>query len=294
MTTRSDRRPHIGGRASSQDCPRAGYVMLTYDEDYDPLVVETRCKTWGCRSCRDKVLAAVKRRMEYGCSMIGSSWLITLTYRSGPDILVPDADTVAGDQRLLFRFLKVRNPNLTWFKVVELTARGIPHLHLIVGGLIGTKGRCGSPRTSNWVDQECNIGCIQHEWGKAWQAITGSYVVGVSAVLGDRGAAAYLAKYLAKSHYLREPYEALGFKRRWSCSRNWPRANVQLRGSAEELWKKVLVVPKGGRIGVYLETRMEASKGHALLDEVGPEEIMKVVRRAKLSGLRKAAEKQHA
>lgn len=69
----------------------------------------------------------------------------------------------------------------------------------------------------------CKEDCLEHELAKAWYDITGdSWIVDSRKILGARGAAAYLSKYLIKAYDNRAELERRGFARRWSCSRNWP------------------------------------------------------------------------
>ena len=77
-----------------------------------------------------------------------------------------------------------------------------------------------------------------------WEGITGdSFVVDVSAVRHKAKTAKYMEKYLRKGFKDRGVLEALGYSRRWSCSRNWPRGHaLRLRGSEEESWKEVIRV----------------------------------------------------
>ena len=58
--------------------------------------------------------------------------------------------------------------------------------------------------------------------------------------------AKYMEKYLRKGFEDRGALEDLGYARRWSCSRNWPRGHaLRLRGSEEESWAEVI------RVGSY-------------------------------------------
>lgn len=113
-----------------------------------------------------------------------------------------------------------------------------------------------------WRSKSCS--CLEHQASKAWEKATGSYVVDMRRVWDAKGASSYLGKYLVKEMYHREELVRLGFHRRWSCSRNWPRdAFVQLRGSADGEWVK------SGFTQEDLEWLVEESKNDPLMDPVG-------------------------
>lgn len=73
-----------------------------------------------------------------------------------------------------------------------------------------------------------------------WEYVTGdSYILDVKQGYDAVGISQYLLKYVMKSFYKREELQELGFNRRWSTSRNWPRGQqVQLRGTVYEEWIK--------------------------------------------------------
>lgn len=61
------------------------------------------------------------------------------------------------------------------------------------------------------------------------------------------GAARYITKYLRKGFLQHEALEEAGFKRRYSRSQNWPSGGLmRLRGSEEDLWEGIELVP--GRV----------------------------------------------
>ena len=97
---------------------------------------------------------------------------------------------------------------------------------------------CVHPRTADWALMGCEEDCVEHEWSHHWLDITGdSYIVDVRVVVGARGAAAYLAKYLAKGFERFSVLSDLGFKRRFTTLRNWPGfGRLRLRGTEEGWW----------------------------------------------------------
>ena len=108
---------------------------------------------------------------------------------------------------------------MSWLKVVEATKRGIPHHHLVVGGITGNERvDCGRP---GYV--QCVVDCVRHGFASAWFAVTGdSYIVHVRVVQGARKGASYMGKYLTKTLQGGDALEELGFGRRFSKSANWP------------------------------------------------------------------------
>lgn len=236
------------GLANSTDCPRSGYIKL-FTEDGRSLTLPTTCKQWGCLGCRERVKSLVKARIVYGCSMAVYSYLITVTYRT-VGVERRNADSVAKDWTRLLRILKKRYPNLSWFRIVEATKKGQPHLHVIAQN-IGQEyrrachtgkdrfGKCMHRWDAEFRDMICEVNCIEHEWANEWFAITeDSWIVDARPVLGDKGAAKYLSKYLTKASTGRSALEELGFTRRWSCSRNWPRFEaLRLRQTVGKGWK---------------------------------------------------------
>lgn len=65
-------------------------------------------------------------------------------------------------------------------------------------------------------------------------------MVDVSEIRNKEKTAKYVEKYLRKGLQNRKVLEFLGYARRWSCSRNWPRGHkLRLRGSADNRWTRV-------------------------------------------------------
>lgn len=204
------------------ECPKGGYIWLT--SIYNQTVVcPTSCKTWGCRVCIRKVLAAFRLRVQVGSSRLGECAFITVTYRTS-GASRKTAPSVSRDLGALLRKTKLWWPKIAWLKVVELTRQGQPHLHLIAGPVnerIRCYGRSFDVRRFEQRFETCL--CISHRMSRVWKEITGdSFIIHTTPVLGAKGAAAYLSKYMAKGLDDRSKLESLGFLRRWSRSRNWP------------------------------------------------------------------------
>ncbi len=274
------------GNAHSTDCPRGGYVRLTKGSEW--ITMPTICKTWGCIACRDKVKSRMMERITYGCSIVGTSYFITNTFRRGSKNIV-DVDYVRMVWTRYLRILKKRYPNLKWIKVLELTKKKTPHLHTIMAGHgIEEKRICEIEFTNQWYARDCD--CIAHNHMVAWREATygDSYVGDARLVVGARGAAGYLTKYLVKSIMMRKDLEDLGFTRSWASSRNWPRPPESRL--LESDWDKVEVIrPINVGEKDALEAQVKKSEGTALTERVDPEYFeskKKMAIKGKIAGLR--------
>ncbi len=235
------------GRASSQSCPKRGYVCLRDKITGMEYVVATNCRTWSCLGCRDRNLAAVRARIRYGCWMAKRSSFITVTYRYAGPSTVRTRTAVGKDLARLLYKLKKRSEwsGMKWFAVPELTKKGQVHVHLIVSDHERAQEAC-TPRAAYdlaWA-KVCRVRggiCAEHEWASYWSEITGdSFVVDARAAYGDPGR--YLGKYMSKSLAQRQGLVGLGFVRRWSCSRNWPRGEMRMQGSIDDRWQATAFV----------------------------------------------------
>lgn len=176
-------------------------------------------------------------RIAYGCSTLEKFSLITLTLKEGKDSR-RDAAFVGQVWRELLDWFRTQRPGLPWFKVVELTKRRQPHLHVISGSLAtGPALHCEAHRHSwgkRWQKKACD--CWEHRISREWKRITGdSWVTDTREGYNPRGVAKYLGKYLAKGMHRREELQRLGFDRRWSCSATWPSpGTVEMVGTHSE------------------------------------------------------------
>jgi len=246
------------------------------------VTVPTNCKTWGCKSCRDRVKRYVKMRMAHGISILGQCYLITVTYRMEKG-LAKGVGSVGKDWAACTRAWWKSNPSqrMKWFRVPELTKKGQVHLHLIVGGIQkrisccrpGTHGSCNHKKDYAWAMAKCRKDCIEHELAKIWYKVTGdSWVVDCREVWSPGGAGAYLFKYLDKGFVDRESLEALGFKRRWSCSRNWPAPErMEFVVTLSKGWQNTQFVSKGGSWEERMRREAEASVDSPYAMKVGTE-----------------------
>ncbi len=265
------------GAASQGACPRAGWVVVS--DGINVYKMLTNCGTWGCLGCRNRNQARFGIIVEYGCLMGQRSYFITNTLRTWGPESIRDADYVKKAFKELLRRLKSRESNrqIAWLQVPELTRKLQPHLHTIVSGIGKRKVRCVDfiPWSEEWVLRHCAVDCLTHEWSKHWLAITRhSFMCFATNVICNEGAGAYLGKYLSKQEDYRDSLVSLGFSRRWSCSRNWPRGRVGFRGTVEAKWIDVQRVPLsrasyGTVDNKKLEEIKEAPKGIGLFERVG-------------------------
>lgn len=259
-------------------CERRGHVWLTHVNG-ETIVMETSCHTRRCRNCAPKLRSLFVMLVKYGIriSIPQHFYFITVTLKAGKG-LEKDAAYVATKWPLLLRFLKKSyGPNLMWVRVIELTQRKQPHLHLILtfGPGINPRAYCQKePRYNDeWLSRtDCD--CLEHRIGFAWLSITGdSYVIDARPILpGDEE---YIAKYVAKSFRILDEMGELGFHRSWSRSRNWPVDRLQLLATKEEQWANVefayWMAAKPRPQEASLREWLDRSETHVLKERVGTE-----------------------
>ncbi len=169
-------------------------------------------------------------RAEYGS--ISAQWpeslkLITLTYGFwGSDTIQRAPDALADFRRFVQRVRRLPNqsPTFRWFRVPEKTKAGQTHWHLISGDLVGNK-----------LDIER---ALRDAWALATRrkGVINNYVVDVTETTSPAGAN-YITKYILKGMLQGQWLMDSGFKRRWTCSRDWPKpAQTQLQGTLDGAW----------------------------------------------------------
>ncbi len=221
-----DKRP---GMASSAACYRPGSIWLLSNQgEYG--WIPTNCNTWRCKGCSERMKERFKARVATGCSTLGRCVFITITYKA--DVRDPtDAGYVRRDWKALSRRYPRLKSSLKWLRVMELTQKGTPHHHLVAGPISdGERVRCwtGNLRIREYERRFESCDCLAHSIARHWYAVTGdSYIVHTTPVVGARGAASYMAKYLVKTFGQEDRAKALGMRRRWSSSRGWPGAARQ-------------------------------------------------------------------
>lgn len=202
------------------ECDRRGFSELFTPEGRS-IVLPTTCKTWGCVVCRKKLLALFRARVEVGVSHIGRSVFMTITYLEG-SVRLQGAQCVQKDWQALWRNLKRAGHDWKWLKVTELTEKGTPHHHVVIGPVSGVirchgktikKGR----ETYEYMKRIKWCECTAHIFSRTWQKITGdSFMCFAVAVTNSSGAGTYMSKYMQKN-FMRPTTG-----RRFTTSRDWP------------------------------------------------------------------------
>ncbi len=232
------------GAASSSECPRKGSVLMQA-RDGRVVIMNTNCNTWRCKGCRDRNLAKFKAKVATGVLRLGRSAFTTLTYKADSKQARP-ANYVAKDWRAFFRRLRTSAPwvwDLEWLRVMELTKKGTPHHHLVMGMIPPEKRiRCWSRgekivAAAYQASAAAGCECLAHEMSRAWFAVThDSWMVHAIPVTSGKGAGGYMAKYMGKE-FDGERAQALGMQRRWSTSRGWPGSGrLRLRATLRQDW----------------------------------------------------------
>ncbi len=235
------------GAGNSSWCPREGSVLLEAKGGGGVVIVNTTCHSWRCIGCRDRNRYRFKRMVESGLSGLTRSLFITITYKAGSARLM-DAGCVSRDWKALWRAVKKKSPSL-WglpmLRVMELTKKGTPHFHVVIGNIPeGMVGRCYGKTFDGKAYKRAldSCECVSHVLGRIWREVQGgeSWIVHVVPVAGAKGAGSYLAKYVGKE-LDGERMKMLGMARRWSATRNWPRETLpslteSARGWARHIW----------------------------------------------------------
>ncbi len=104
-----------------------------------------------------------------------------------------------------------------------------------------------------------------------WEEVTStSYVVDCEAVRDASKTASYVTKYISKAFGDREALARLGFSRRYSLSRRFPRVEpLQLAQTAAEGWDRVTMVSRDYLKAVYPEINDLVGKGGDVVSRIG-------------------------
>jgi len=232
--------------------------MRLKGEDGRVGIFKTNCKAWGCLGCRERKKALLVDRIEYGAALIVEPlYFITVTFLTEGSSR-RDALSVEKAFRRWCELMRLSYPRLTWFKSVEWTKKRQAHLHLIVGGMKEEVNRtCVRQRSirGKVLSKPCRLReeCLEHKISRMWlNASKDSFIVSCGNVVGPKGIAGYMAKYVTKEVFIWEDMKGAGFKRRWSCSRNWPRyEKLELAGTRDDAWAQTRWSERGDEYEYY-------------------------------------------
>lgn len=221
------------GRSRSEVCPKGGIIWFETRSGRQ-VPMKTVCKGWACRVCQPQKVKYLKMRIAFGCSQLEKFALITFTLRLVGNT-TRSAEYVRGAWREQLVWFRRNYDNLPWLKIVELTRKRQPHLHVITGLLVTGKGLHCEDHPHSWGErwQSTSCCCVEHRISREWKRITGdSWIVDCREAYNPKGVAKYLGKYLTKGMHMREEMERIGFARRWSASTSWPKpGTVELLGT---------------------------------------------------------------
>ncbi len=276
------------------ECPKAGYVFLRAAGER--IVIPTTCKGWRCIPCQPKKIFVMRKTAELGCYRLqesfGRSAFITVTYARKGLSTIRNADTVKADWRILLK-LFLRPREITMFRVVELTKAGQPHLHLITSwptiGIDHLTCRIEGKRANygrEYLNECCE--CVEHELSRVWYGITGdSWITDVREISTAQKAGAYVANYIKKGMVTWSKLEALGFKRRYSRSNDWPVGRIWMLGK-ELPWKSEGFVY--GRSDLF-DWSVMRGRGSQWLEVLGDDLVKEYNNEAVRKGMRRKVEK---
>lgn len=174
---------------TTSSCPNGTLVLQQHQVTK---ILPKMCGKWRCPSCGPRRARRLRRRL----SRTTPTRLITLTLRA--DETVPASVQLARANKawsvLWRRYRRKFGPRAVGYaKIVELTKRGTPHLHIVA-----------------------NVPYIHHTaLSAAWKELTGAHVVDIRAVERRKGIAGYLTNYLTKA------LEVPDGMRKWSSSKGF-------------------------------------------------------------------------
>lgn len=182
-------------------------TYIRYQDD-TAQALEIRCKQWQCSDCRPRLM---RRLRGIAISGAPTSFLtLTVNPHIGNSPGERARTAIKGWQRLrriICREYKLKS--LPFMYVVEATARGEPHLHVLV-----------------------RAPYIAQAWLSAqWERLTGAKIVDIRRVTTARGAAYYVSKYLSEA-----PEQFHGC-RRFNRSRSY--SLVPARERAKIDWQQI-------------------------------------------------------
>lgn len=231
-------------------------------------------------------MAKVRDKVLRGLSIPGQCFFITATLKLGGQGIV-DVASVQKVWRQWLSNLKYQHPKYKateWFKVVELTKKGQPHIHLLMRMPKGNfTGAC--------TNRQCGD-CVQCEMRVVWRKVTRrntsteeSYILDVEDVRYIDRMATYITKYVTKTFF-----EVEG--RRYATSRNWCESSeLRLKGS-ESGWRSVKRIKRRRKNNDALDKRVVADRENDLMELVGDPVAITKMRASKRRAQIKEANKR--
>ena len=242
-------------KISYPDLPRVSHVGpngLTYALDADPILlgapIATNCKRWLCSACGPRRRAEVLKHIRAGFHADEPLRFLTFTYPWHTAHKSTREGVAAANREFRYFVQEFRRRGfvIEYAKVIEFTKRGRVHLHALTRGSLIPKctdrGRRkhGLPTgTGSGSPCYCTAAkpCLQ---SLAWSA--GFGFVEIRYVKNPEQAAAYIAKYLAKSC---ADTQWPKYARRYTTSRRW--AKITLAGIHRQ-WVEQLRAQYGHRM----------------------------------------------
>ncbi len=171
-----------------------GIIVYEDQETGQLMIVPTRCKSWGCPSCRIYNQALLKAKAIAG----NPERMITLTLRSGSTLRIYlQVDQLRKWFRLLVQWIRRNYGSFEYFAPLELQRNGTPHLHVLCRGTYVSQRRLSA----------------------AWLRISGSPIVHIRKIDTVQRGAQEAIKYVTKT--AGDLYDALNGRAIVTMSRGW-------------------------------------------------------------------------
>ena len=188
---------HLSRVARCKKCSKIFAVQRDFNQ-FDIKEVKLSCDSYFCSDCankkKHKLIRRVKKSLEYK-----DLRFLTLTLNQKKYTKDEAYETICHSFNLFIKYLKDNNYKFNYFKVLEFTKTGYPHLHILLD--------CFIP-----------VALIR----KIWYSITKSYIVFITRLKKHNEVIIYILKYLSKaSDFENNKLFYLNRLRRYSYSRNF-------------------------------------------------------------------------
>jgi len=161
---------------TDKECPRSRFVIVQREEANGIRFkkIKISCGTWSCPVCSEKLRKVLYKKISKSCTKKDFHFL-TLTLRLNEKNLAENWKILAKSWDILLKRLRRKFGKVRYFRTVELTKKGMPHIHALID--------CYLP---------------QKELQDIWNEITGdSFIARFEKV--RYSCAGYVLKYLSKS-----------------------------------------------------------------------------------------------